>query len=416
MLDPKFLEERQLTDSQEKAVCAICEFAKTDFKRSGVMQFTGFAGTGKTTTMQAVAKRMGGLIVLAPTGKAATRVTEATGLEASTIHRYLYKRKEDPNTGEVTWILRLASEVKRPSSGLLVIDEASMVDEALWNDIYEMASMLHINVLVVGDPAQLSPVTKVKDAPFFSLVHPRFKADRSVTLTEIIRQAADNPIIKSSMLLRQGNWMDALMMTRQVPSSKVLQEAFEVVQAGGVILCHQNATRHYFNREIRKHLGYGNQVMSGEPLLITKNSYDINRFNGESVTFPGWEYLGVMEQKIYDSYNKETYYSKFGRAQIEGKLVSLAEQEIFGNLDKCSSGIIAKTAKRLNSKEVSHLHTNFAYCLTVHKFQGSESPRVFVVLEPSVNLEHEEGRRFAYTAWTRSSSELSYTYGFKVPT
>jgi exodeoxyribonuclease-5 len=406
-----------LNAGQNEALQMAVKLASTSSERAGapaIGVLSGVAGSGKTTSLKAITEAVGGSVILSPTGKAAVRVKEATGFSASTIHRWMYKPSENSN-GDIDWVMRGQGELARPDSGLIIIDEASMVGLELWEDIYTAASLISCNLLVVGDYEQLPPVTKDKDAEPFSVLAPNFKCDYRVNLTEILRQAQDNPIIKATMDLRSGNWMNALMQIRQVPQSEMLQEANRVVGEGGVVLCYKNSTRHYFNQEIRKMRGLGEELVQGEPLLVMRNSYDLNIFNGETAAFQGWDYLSDSKEHVYDNYNKRVHYTTFGKTMINGQTAVLSVDEIFGTLEGCPPSSLQKAAKLRFGKRTPYINMNLGYALTTHKSQGSEFPEVFVIVEDSLNPEHKDGRRHLYTSLTRTSGNVSVCWKPKLP-
>jgi exodeoxyribonuclease V alpha subunit len=144
----------------------------TGSPRVGVL--AGVAGTGKTTCLRMVAEEIGYPLIVTPTGKASIRVREATGLQASTIHSWMYHPDENEQTGEVSFSKKTPTEIDRGEAGLLIVDEGSMVDEDLWDDIYDVCSMVQLNILAVGDPFQLEPVKqRDTDGEPFNLMSPR---------------------------------------------------------------------------------------------------------------------------------------------------------------------------------------------------------------------------------------------------
>lgn len=415
-LDLKILKDLPPTKGQSSALAMVAWLIGAALGRPAIGVICGYAGTGKTTLLRMIAAMFGALQIICPTGRASARVTEATGLQASTIHRYLFKPKENPTTLEIDWVLKPIDEIPRPASGLLVVEEGSMVSLDLWEKIHEVAVVKNMNVLIVGDDWQLSPVVKDKNADQFSLVSDDFRADRRVKLTEIQRQAADSPIIRATMDIRNNKALEGLMSLPSVPVDRFVEAVVETIRADGKIICRTNELRHYINRLARKELGYGSDLCIGEPLSITRNSYDLDIYNGELTTFNGWSYLSSSETKIYDSVNKDFHYTKFGRAIIEGKEVVMSLSEVMGATGKCPLSFISKTAKRTLGKNILYLHASLGYAHTCHRFQGSEAPKILVIFEHGFNLDHLESRRWAYTALTRSTKDISYIWGFKIPT
>lgn len=402
----------QLTKGQAEGLEMAKKIASTHIGRPAIGVLAGYAGVGKSTLIAEVAREIGEVVVITPTGKAALRVTEATGLPALTLHRWQYKPHEDPSNGGVFFSLRAAEEIHKPSSNLVVIDEASMVNAETWEDIHQVCSLIGCNILCVGDPFQLPPVTNSKE--YFSLLDPGFNYDMRVELTEIVRQALDNPIIKSSMQVRNGKSMDAIFSIPRVLDRDFLNKCNETISSGGVVVCHTNAMRHLLNEKIRKSKGYSDAIQSGEPLLVLKNNYKINRYNGEIIKFEGWQSLGDREYEIYDNWKNLTQKGHFGRTEVEHDEVIMSPEAIHGKLENLTLKSIEKVAQYQCGRHLSYLHCNFGYTLSLHRAQGSEWKNVLVVLEKSINVETRDGKKFLYTALTRAKENVCISWNPKL--
>src|SRR3954469_18553543 len=172
---------------QDAALKAVAEWLRRGDKP--VFRLFGYAGTGKTTLARHIAEGVDGDVAFgAYTGKAALVLRSKGCADASTIHSMIYRSRESDEGGPQFVLNRQSAAAK---ADLIVIDECSMVDEELGRDLLSFGRP----VLVLGDPAQLPPV---KGGGFFT------EAEPDIMLTEVHRQAQDNPIIRMSMAIREG--------------------------------------------------------------------------------------------------------------------------------------------------------------------------------------------------------------------
>ena len=183
-----------LAENQREAVRAAIE--------NGVCVITGGPGTGKTTTINTIIRifEESGLItaIAAPTGRAAKRIAETSGVEAKTIHRLL----EYTFMGEDETVMRFGRNLENPlEADVIIIDEASMIDillmNALLNGIKDGARLI-----LVGDADQLPPVgagNVLRDIIDSEMVH-------VVRLKEIFRQARESLIIVNAHRINHGEY------------------------------------------------------------------------------------------------------------------------------------------------------------------------------------------------------------------
>lgn len=414
-----------LTDNQQVAMDMVAAFMKAPTPIPAVL--TGFAGTGKTTIIRTICQTYGEPVILAPTGKAALRVKEATGFDAQTIHSWLYHPKEDEKSGEVKFQNRKAESISTTSNNLVIVDEASMVTRDLWERIWDVCQILGMRVLMVGDPFQLAPVEMNKDPstkPFSCLTE--IVTPFTAHLSQVTRQALDSPVLRASMLVRESNRIDEpLRLLTRVFSKQFDQKCMEMHQSGGVVIVHRNVTRHRVNQVVRAQLNYGEAVMAGEPLLVTRNNYGVNRFNGEVLRLDQWITPAKDSMVVRDNYKNISRALSFGHAKVEGSEVMLCQEEIHGQAADMTETVIRRYSGRfyedhLNGEEAGfsnekkykgppHLHANLGYALSAHKSQGSEWDNVLVLIENSVKATTYEGRRWLYTALTRAKQNCFFT-------
>ena len=154
---------------------------------------------------------------------------------------------------------------------LIVIDECSMVDEELGRDLLSFGRP----VLVLGDPAQLPPV---KGGGFFT------EAEPDVMLTEVHRQAKDNPIVRMSIAVREGGRLEIggfgesrVIRRREIDAETVMQ--------ADQILVGLNRTRRLYNGRIRALKGYRDPMpAAGEKLVCLRNDRSKGLLNGGTWT------------------------------------------------------------------------------------------------------------------------------------
>ncbi|MFL5099482.1 MAG: ATP-dependent RecD-like DNA helicase, partial [Xanthobacteraceae bacterium] len=184
------------TPHQDAALKAVAEWLKQKPGRRGtppIFRLFGYAGTGKTTLAKHLAKDVEGRVLFAAfTGKAALVMRRKGCAGASTIHSLIYRPlqsgKEEPS-------FELWDDAPVRDAKLIVIDECSMVDAELGRDLMSF----NVPLLVLGDPAQLPPVA---GGGFFTDAPP------DAMLTEVHRQAQDDPIVRISMDIRAGKRLD----------------------------------------------------------------------------------------------------------------------------------------------------------------------------------------------------------------
>src|SRR3954449_8744277 len=180
------------SSEQDAALKSVSEWLKA--KPGGrntplVFRLFGYAGTGKTTLARHIAEHVDGKVLFAAfTGKAALVMRSKGCQGASTIHSLIYRTLE---SGAEIPSFELWDDAPASKAKLIVIDECSMVDAELGRDLMSF----DVPVLVLGDPAQLPPI---QGGGFFTDAQP------DAMLTEVHRQARNDPIVRLPMAIRAG--------------------------------------------------------------------------------------------------------------------------------------------------------------------------------------------------------------------
>ena len=339
-----------------------------------IFRLFGFAGTGKTTLAKHLAGGLRSVCYAAFTGKAALMMERSGCAGASTIHGLIYQVVERAD-GSVAFIWDAESAAK--DADLLVIDECSMVDEEIARDLMRYGRP----ILVLGDPAQLPPV---KGAGYFTETQP------DIMLTEIHRQAADNPIIQLATATRLGNKLEL----GEYGASRVIERGVlsaREVLAYDQVLVGKNDTRRSYNNRIRQMKGLNSEFpMVGDRLVCLRNDKPTGIFNGG--LFQVLEKLDVERKKARDFIKLLLRSEDFPKRNgVEATIHKSFFTGGYGELDW----------RDLRGSQ----QFDFGYVLTCHKSQGSQWPDVLVYNESGTF--RDEWKRWLYTAITRASEKVT---------
>lgn len=396
-----------LNAGQAESEKRICEWFKSSTRQTFVL--TGFAGTGKTTVLKHVVCDVLGLTpeknvaFVTPTGKAAT-VLIKKGIPACTVHRLIYQsiieEKEMLLNGKTIKIEKLTFKRRESidkSIKLIVLDEASMVSDDVLFDILNFG----VKVLLCGDDAQLPPVegfnTYLKTPDF--------------SLTEIVRQQQDNPIIMLSQLAREGghiaygNYGDRVFVIsrRNFVGAKRKRLMLRAEQ----IICGLNRTRFSVNDEMRGYLGFSGLPQDGEKLICTVNNWE-QFIDGEMKFNMVNGIIGTAIQPFYDEANfigftqfKPDFLDEICPEALPfdtGIFINGEYRYRHGDyFEKFNEEGDATGAFTLNRFE-------YGYCISCHKAQGSEFSNA-IVFDESYAFK-EDAHRWLYTAITRAKDKL----------
>lgn len=345
-----------------------------------VMVITGGPGVGKTTLVNSIiqillAKKMA-VSLCAPTGRAAKRLSETTGLEAKTIHRLL---QFNPGTGG------FRHNEENPLEGdLFIVDEASMIDQVLAHQLLQAVPQ-RAAVIFVGDSDQLpsvGPGRVLRDIISSGAVP-------VVALTEIFRQAAESRIITGAHRINRGQ-LPEFPEEGDKTSDLYFVEAEEAHKAISVI-------SRMISESIPQRLGFN--PVDDVQILTPMQKGELGARN-----------LNQVMQTLLNPHGKEV--ERFGTVFREGDRVMQTEndydKEVFNGdlgrivaIDEEQREVVVKIDDRRVKYEFRELdELVHAYAVTIHKSQGSEYPCVIIPVHTQhfVMLQ----RSLLYTAVTRA--------------
>ena len=376
----------------------------------------GYAGTGKTTLISEFRKRIKDDIAIAFvafTGKAAFVVKQKLkdndaifkADKISTIHKLIYrpKYKKDKRGHRIIvgWDLVPRDEFY---TELIIIDEASMISKDIWENL----TSYKVPIIAIGDHGQLPPV-----GDKFSLM-----TNPDLTLTQIHRQAENNPIIKLSQYVRQHGHIpfgihDINVNQETGPSSfklswnkhpncKTTFQNINFIKDDVICLCGMNKTRAAINNLIRHKLLHNTrqEPYPNEKIICLKNDYNTKIYNGQISTVDFFSrhtkdlYCLSLDFGFEDIIECLAHKYCFGRETYDGSF------DMISNRNKD----IQKALKGTSFNSVNLF--DFAYCTSVHKSQGSEWDKVVLFEERSGYWDDEFYKRWLYTAVTRAKKKL----------
>ena len=391
-----FFSGMQLTSDQGKTLAGLNEFFSGSNK---VFILKGYAGTGKTTILEGIAKylhsqgRLGH--IMAPTGRAAKVIQDKTGYPATTIHKAIYNLDEletyeakDAGGNETFKFFFTLKNPDNPVNKVYIFDEASMIGNKytegeffrfgsghLLSDILEHFDLLsnkNTKLIFVGDPAQLPTVgdncSSALEETFFT---DKGISNTGIEMTEVVRQREKSGILENAKYYRK------LIFSTKIPENRFNTafpdiEQINVEQLGdkfteieelpdiskSIVIVFKNETAYRYNKIIRSRYFPGHEaVTAGDILQVVRNNYS----NAEQ------EFLNGEFIKILDVSNKvEEQSAPIKQAGKKDKIVTLKfrDAEVLhpsGNIIniKLLDTLLNSKFRDLSPEETKALYINF---------------------------------------------------------
>lgn len=388
----------QLDQDQQKIVDELIKWTENATKAEWIdianlsITIGGYAGTGKTTILGHFRKMLKEkhprihVAFCAYTGKAAqvlkNKLYDSDAIFASdstsTIHGLIYTPIEDEKDRIIGWERK--DEI---DADLIIIDEASMVNEAIWKDISEYS----IPIIAVGDHGQLAPIR----GQFNLMADPKYK------LEKIYRQQDENPIIKLSIHARTFGKIIPKEYSKTVQKiskadedySYKLESILNNYDISTLILCGYNNTRVKLNKFLRSKLGFETpEPQIGDKVICLRNNHEKGIYNGM---------FGTIQH--IENADEKRFYAEIFMEDTNQVYMGHILKEQFNSTTPLNFG--ENRYKTLESDLF-----DFGYAVTVHKAQGSQAKKVIFFEEPIKQMDPDNRKRWLYTAVTRSQDEL----------
>ncbi len=417
----------------------------------------GYAGTGKTSVVTSLVQVLKYYnyksLLLAPTGRAAKVMAHYASRKAFTIHKIIYKLKQDDEK------LVFRKQKNYHKNTIFIVDEVSMVSDVaefgaksvladLMQYVFEEPSN---KLILIGDNAQLPPVGQ-SESPALQLdklVSDYKLSLNAVEFTEVMRQEQNSGILINATQLREkirANKLEIFFETKRfkdifkMQSQRMedgLRYAYDKFGVENTtVICRSNKSAVQYNQYIRRTIHfYENELEAGDFLMIVRNNYAILPEDSQAGFLANGDFVEIMKVGLIEEIHG------FRFATLNLRLVDYPEEPIFeakvtldtlySNTTSLSSeenrklyhAVLEDYTDLVNNKErlkalkndpyLNAIQVKFAYALTCHKSQGGQWNAVFLdqgyLTEDMINKDY---LRWLYTAITRATNEL-YLINFK---
>ena len=442
------------TPSQSILITKISDFILNS-RTNKIFLLKGFAGTGKTTMINAIVQCLAEFnyksVLLAPTGRAAKVMSSYTGINASTIHKKIYRQKSAKD-GFGKFVLSFNTH----SDTFFFVDEASMIANNpaesnafgsgnLLDDLFSFVlNSNNCKLILIGDEAQLPPVGFAISPALDKSELEKFGYNvLSTTMTDIVRQALDSGILFNSFKIRKMIENDISgypqLQTQQfndiipLPGSELVEEIETSYSTVGmedtIIVCRSNKRANKYNTGIRNQILYREEEISaGDLLMIVKNNYFWINDEKTADFIANGDIVEVLRIKAYE----ERYGFRFAditirlfehndleldvkimldTLSIDGPSLNYEDnKKLFYSILIDYSDIKGKSKQYKKVKEdpfFNALQVKFAYAVTCHKAQGGQWKHVFIdqgyITDELLNRDYY---RWLYTAITRATDKV----------
>lgn len=456
-----FYDEFLKAFSYEPTSCQDALFRKADVFLSSddgdIMVVNGYAGTGKTSAVAAIINALIKLrfncVLLAPTGRAAKVLSQASGRKASTIHKGIYRQK---GVGEGGWG-QFSLAPNKCKHTLFVVDEASLIgidssSQANFGSGDLLSDLVRFvragddcRLLLVGDSAQLPPVG-MDESPALSMDYmDEFGGVSYASLVSVVRQAAESGILVNATLLRMNldagrlalktaGYPDVVRVSGEELVDTLTQAYDRFGEEQTIVVCRSNRKAIRYNLGIRSMVQFKEEkLLRSDTLMIVKNCYQFVDENSAMGYIANGDVarldkIGSYEQRYglhfatahltFPDYDDQTVVAKVLLDTLESESASLspAQQEaLYEGVNADYAHITSKKKRYEQVREDPYynaLQLKYAQAVTCHKAQGGQWDCVFIDCPFWEDGFSRDDLKWMYTALTRAS-KMVYLVNFK---
>ncbi len=421
-------------------------------KKTDTLLIKGYAGTGKTSIVSVLVNVLPlfnlKFMLLAPTGRAAKVLANYSGKKAFTIHKIIYKLRQDKATGG----LKFTRVNNYHKNTIFIIDEASMIydqssyqQKSLLGDLIDYVFEQGSNrMIIMGDTAQLPPVGyeysgALDKKNLESTYHLRVQ---DIELDEVVRQERSSGILENATRIRKNikdhqtgiqfitdNRKDIFRMTSEKMEDGLRYGYEKYGVENTIVICRSNRQSIMYNQYIRRQLlFYEDELDAGDYLMTVKNNY----FWLDNDSPAGFLANGDFLQVLKIANREERYGFRF--ADLDLRLIDYPDhpnvqaKAILNTLYTPGPALQEEDQRKLYDQVVADypdltdkergkalaedpylnaLQIKFTYAITCHKAQGGQWPAVFIdqgYLNES--MRDTSFLRWLYTGITRATTEL----------
>jgi exodeoxyribonuclease-5 len=453
-----------LNGDQRAAFGRLVKYVRDPHDRS-VYVLKGWAGTGKTFCISFFInylldelfedKSWYKIAVTGPTNKSVRVIKKSTGIynhrvSFLTIHKLLGLKEKITGDGVQEFVNDPTQPSKITKIKLLIIDEVSMLNDELFEQVIKKRD--DIKIICMGDPAQIPPVGKPDCIPFREELAEEYDI-KTIELKTVMRQKLDNPIISSSVLIRNnvtesdpgvepntivnenGEGIEFLNLNNPEQRKSISDivaryfktSEFENDSEFAKIIAWRNKTVATMNSVVRRVI-YGEdkiseKILEGEK-LIANNPYIVmgtvvfntnDEFTAESFKIKTKKYRVEEAEENIKFYEASVwYYDDNDTRQVE--VIEILHEDSEYEFNRLAN-ILKRIAIQKKGKDKSWINyydfirefadVSYAYCITAHKSQGS-TYEISVVMEDDIDMNWDvvERNRIKYTSYTRAKKKL----------